>query len=62
MKNINRTGTTLLLIGIFILFRKETYFCGFGGCFDDSFAILFSSLIVMIAGVLCLYTKTLKKF
>ncbi len=61
MKNINRTGLTLLLIGVFILFRKERYFYGFGGRVDNCFEILFSSLVVILIGLFVIYFKTFKK-
>lgn len=62
MKNTKTIGTTLLLIGVFILFRKERYFYGIGGRFDDSFDILFSSLIVMVIGVFFLNAKNFKLY
>ena len=50
MKYKNRRGTTFLFLGIFILFRKVENYCGFGGCYDNSFEILFSSSVVTIFG------------
>lgn len=57
---MKKLGTTLILIGVFILFRKVEIHCGFGGCFDDSFDILFSGILIMVIGLICTNIKTLK--
>ena len=62
MKNTKKLGTILLLIGVFILFRKERYFYGIGGRFDNSFDILFSSWIVMVIGLFIINLKNLKLY
>jgi len=62
MKNTKRIGTTLLLIGIFILFRKVKIHCGFGGCSDDALGILLSSVVVMIVGLFFLNAKNFKLY
>ncbi len=59
---MKKLGTTLILIGIFILFRKVEIRCGFGGCFDDSLEILLSSILVMVIGLICTNLKSLKKY
>jgi len=62
MKNTKKIGSIFLLIGVFILFRKVEVQFGFGGCFDDALGILFSSVIVMIAGLFFLNAKNFKLY
>ena len=59
MKNSKKTGSIVILIGILILFQKVETHCGFGGCFDDSLDILFSSMMIMIVGIFFFYIKNL---
>ncbi|WP_375562969.1 hypothetical protein ACE193_10735 [Bernardetia sp. OM2101] len=61
MKNTNRLGTTFIVIGIFILFRKVKIHWGIGGMYDNSWGILFSSILVMAIGLFCIKIKNLKR-
>ena len=61
MKNTKKLGTTLILIGVLILFQKvETHYSCFGGYYDDSLEILLSSILVMVIGLICIKIKTFK--
>ncbi|WP_291728671.1 hypothetical protein [Bernardetia sp.] len=50
----NRIGTTLIFVGIVMLFEKvEVHYGCFGGYRNNAYGILFSSLLVLFIGWLC---------
>lgn len=53
MKYKNRIGITLIFLGIAMLFERVEHYGCFGGYRDNSYGILFSSLLVIFIGWLC---------
>jgi hypothetical protein len=50
MKRLNHIGKVIIAVGVLALFRMNEGFNGFGGYVDNTWKIVFVSLVIMVTG------------